>query len=396
MMKKSTLIALIILLTGVKAFSQCTPMSTYTPSAWEELAAPGVPYNGFMCQGHDSLYTRAGWAFWDGDGYWIKLIATSQVVIYVDSCTGPLTSITVVDSTGGPGGVGTPIAGAYVAAACPNTLNFTAPYTGLYYIVYDSDNNCGNSGSTPIGTSSVKLVNASSITNCTPIPLPVNDTICGALPVTLGVTYSGNTALAEATDPRDADVVASGITCSAPNNTMWYSYTPAATGDFELSSNSPTTGGASLWFAVFESPSCTDPLTYVDCLIGADPGFPYADTVPMNAGTQYYIMVDGYSGSTGQFEFTLNALGGVGLNELNGNSFNVFPNPFADEITISNSSAYSDFSVEIVNVMGQVVYSSRVTNLVNNVIDTHNFAKGIYSVRIMNEAGFVTKKLIKQ
>jgi hypothetical protein len=394
-MKKSTLLTFVLMIAGLNAMAQCTPQFTYTPSAWGEPGAPTTPYTGFMCQGHDTLFTRPNWQYYDGDGYFVKLIATSQVIIYTDSCIGPLTSITVVDSTGGPGGLGTVIAGAYAAPACPNTLSFTAPYTGLYYIVYDTDGDCNTSGTAAIGYSAIKLVNASSITNCNPIPAPVNDTICGAIAVTLGTTYSGNTALAEATDPRDADVTASGITCSAPNNTMWYSFTPAATGDYELSSNSPATGGASLWFAVFEAANCTAPLTYIDCLTGADPGIPFSDTVALNAGTNYYIMVDGFSGSTGQFEFFLTALS-VGINEINSGDLNVFPNPFRDEITINNKSNVKDFNVEIVNVMGQVVYSSRIENLVNQVIDTKDFANGIYMVRFQNENGTITKKLIKQ
>jgi len=394
-MKKITLIFLLTLFIGLEVYSQCTPQAVYTPSAWAEPAAPTTPYSGYMCQAHDTLFTRSGWDYFDGDGYFIKLIAGSNVTVYIDGCTGNPASITIVDSTGGAGGAGVVIPGAFVAAACPNSLTFVAPYTGLYYVVYDSDGNCANLGTTAIGISALKLNNAASYPNCTPVPVPVNDTICGAIAVTLGTTYSGNTALAEATDPRDADVAASGITCSAPNNTMWYSFTPAVTGDYELSSNSPATGGARLWFAVFEAANCTAPLTYIDCLTGADPGLPLSDTVNLTAGSNYYIMVDGFSGSTGQFEFFLTALS-VGMNEINSGDLNVFPNPFRDEITINNKSNVKDFNVEIVNVMGQVVYSSRIENLVNQVIDTRDFAKGIYMVRFQNEKDTITKKLIKQ
>lgn len=395
-MKKSTLFTFLLIIAGLRAMGQCTPIFTYGPSAWAVPSAPTTPYTGFMCQGFDTLFTRPGWAFYDGDGYFVRLIAGSQVIFYVDSCVGFNSSITIVDSTGGPNGLGNPIAGAFAAAACPNQLSFTAPYTGRYFIVFDTDGNCTTSGTAAVGTAGIKLVNASSFTNCNPIPVPVNDTICGALPVTLGTVYSGNTVIAEPSDPRDADVSASGYACSAPNNTMWYSFTPTATGDYELASNAPATGGASLWFGIFEAPTCTDPLTYIDCLFGADPGVPFADTVLLSAGTQYYIMVDGFSGSTGLFEFTLTALF-TGVNELKSGDLAVFPNPFRDELTIRNTSNVKDFNVEIVNVMGQVVYSSRMENLISQVVDTKGLANGIYTVRFLsNNGSAVTKKLVKQ
>ena len=174
----------------------------------------------------------------------INLIAGSDVTFFIDGCTGFPASLTIVDSTGAAGGLGTVIPGAYVAAACPNNLNFIAPYTGRYNLVFDADGNCSNFGSTAIGIAAIKLNNAASITNCTPFPAPVNDSICNAIPVTLGTIYSGNSTYASATDERDADVVNGGFACSAPNNTLWYSFTPAASGDFEFVSDAPLVGGA--------------------------------------------------------------------------------------------------------------------------------------------------------
>jgi len=394
-MKKSTLFTFVLLLAGLRASAQCTPQAVYVPSAWGEPAAPTTPYNGFMCQGHDTLFTRPGWAYYDGDGYFVKLIAGSQVVIYADSCTGNPVSLTVVDSTGGNGGAGNPIPGAFAAAACPNSLNFTAPYTGVFYIVFDTDGDCSTLGTAAVGTSAIKLLNDSVITNCNPIAAPVNDSICAAIPVTLGTTYGGTTAYASPTDTRDADVTAAGFSCSLPNNTLWYSFTPASSGDYELLSNSPATGGASLWFGVFEGAGSNDPLFYVDCLTGADPGTPWSDTVSLSAGLQYYIMVDGFSGSTGIFDFSLNLLS-TGVNEISMADFNVYPNPFRDEITVSNKSSLKDFNVEIFSVTGQLVYRAIFNNLVNQVIDTRGLAKGMYNIRFTNENGAINRKLVKE
>ncbi|MBK7966697.1 MAG: T9SS type A sorting domain-containing protein [Bacteroidetes bacterium] len=379
----------------MEAYSQCTPQATYVPSAWAEPSAPATPYTGFMCIGHDTLFTRAGWQYYDGDGYFVNLIAGSDITIYTDSCTASPASLTIVDSTGGTGGQGNIIAGAYVAAACPNSLNFIAPYSGKYFIVYDADNNCLNLGSVAIGSSAIKLNNASSITNCTPFPAPANDSICNAIPVTVGTMYSENTTYASATDERDADVVGSGFACSLPNNTLWYSFTPAVSGDYEFASDAPLSGGSSLWLGLFNAPTCVDPLVYVDCLEGAIPGTPWADTASLTGGVNYYIMIDGFSGAIGAFSFTVNALS-TGINEINAKDFSVYPNPFTDLITVQNSSIAQNINVEIVNMVGQVVYKEQKNNLVNATIDTKSLAKGVYFIRFISNEGIATKKLIKQ
>ncbi len=394
-MKKFTLITLFTLFIGLDVYSQCTPMSTYAPSAWGEPSAPTVPYTGYMCIGHDTLTTRTGWDYYDGDGYFINLIAGSDVTFFIDGCTGFPASLTIVDSTGAAGGVGTVIPGAFVAAACPNNLNFIAPYTGRYNLVFDADGDCATFGTAAIGIAAIKLNNASTITNCTPFPAPSNDSICNAIPVTLGTIYSGNSTYATAVDERDADVANAGFACSAPNNTLWYSFVPAASGDFEFVTDAPVSGGAQIWLGVFEAPTCIDPLFYLDCLQGAVPGSPWADTVSLLGGTNYYVMVDGFSGAIGAYTFTVNALT-TGINEINAKDFSVYPNPFTDVITIKNSSIAQNINVEILNMVGQVVYKEQMNNLVTSNIDTKSLAKGVYFIRFISNEGIATKKLVKQ
>lgn len=394
-MKKFTLITLLTFFIGLEAYSQCTPQAIYTPSAWAEPSAPTTPYSGFMCLGHDTLFTRSGWDYYDGDGYFVNLIAGSDVTVFIDNCVANPASITIVDSTGGNGGAGTVIAGAFVGAACPNSLNFIAPYSGKYFVVYDADNNCATLGTTAIGISAIKLNNASTITNCTPFPAPANDSICAAIPVTAGVTYSGNSTWATATDARDGDVANSGFACSAPNNTLWYSFTPSVSGDYEFYSDSPISGGARIWLGIFESISCTDALFYLDCLVGALPGTPTTDTVSLIGGINYYIMIDGFSGSVGAFSFSTNLLT-TGINEINAKDFSVYPNPFTDLITIKNSSIAQNINVEIVNMVGQVVYKEQMNNLINATINTKSLAKGVYFIRFISNEGIATKKLVKQ
>ncbi len=314
-MNKFTLLVIGVLALATQANSQCTPQFTYGPSAWAEPSDPTTPYTGFLCQGHDTIFTRTGWDFFDGDGYFINLIATSQVRITAYNVT-TATSLTIVDSTGATGGLGVIIPGAFSAAASPNTLLFTAPYTGKYYIVFDNDGDCTNSGTAAAGIASVALINASSITNCIPFPPPVNDTICSAIGISLATLYAGNTTYANAADPLDANVIAAGYACSTPNNTLWYSYTAATTDNYSITTNSPASGGMDVWVGVFSGgATCNDPLTYIDCQQGAAVGGTATTVAALTAGTTYYFMVDGVNGSVGAFDLTLAVAGAGPVND---------------------------------------------------------------------------------
>jgi hypothetical protein len=284
---------------GTVTFNGCTPSVTYGATAWQEATAPGVAYAGYVCNGHDSLQTRSGWNFYDGDGYYAYLVAGGNYRISLDSCSAPI-GLSVSDSNGVAGAL---IPGVYSAPACPNQLSFTAPYTGKYYITASLNGLCGNQGAVAIASSGIKLLNS---VNCPATPAtPVNDTICGAIALTLGSTVNGNTTTASLTDPRDADVIAAGYACSPPNNTLWYSYTAAASDTFFITVNSPAIGGLDAWVGVFEAAACNAPFVTGACLLGPVPGSSYIDTVVFTAGSTYFIMIDGYSGAVGSFDITL-------------------------------------------------------------------------------------------
>lgn len=74
------------------------------------------------------------------------------------------------------------------------------------------------------------------------------------------------------------------------------------------------------------------------------------------------------------------------------NSFKMYPNP------INGNKVYfkttEDLSVNIYNVLGKLLKSSKITETKNS-IDISNFAKGIYLVKISSGKQFISKKLIK-
>jgi hypothetical protein len=84
--------------------------------------------------------------------------------------------------------------------------------------------------------------------------------------------------------------------------------------------------------------------------------------------------------------------GSVGLTEAEVNSLSyVYPNPAKDEVMVASSLTME--RVEIVNMLGQVVYSADVN--ANSVkVNTAEMGAGNYLVKMYTEAGMATKKLV--
>lgn len=83
---------------------------------------------------------------------------------------------------------------------------------------------------------------------------------------------------------------------------------------------------------------------------------------------------------------------GTGLTEADVEALSyVYPNPAKDEVLVASSLSME--KVEIVNMLGQVVYSADVNG--NSVkVNTSDFATGNYLVKMFTESGMATKKLV--
>ncbi len=76
--------------------------------------------------------------------------------------------------------------------------------------------------------------------------------------------------------------------------------------------------------------------------------------------------------------------------ELNAMSY-VYPNPAKSEVMLASS--FSINKVEVMNVLGQVVFASDV-NANSIKVNTSDFAAGSYIVKMYTESGVATKKLV--
>lgn len=82
----------------------------------------------------------------------------------------------------------------------------------------------------------------------------------------------------------------------------------------------------------------------------------------------------------------------TGIEDLQGNTFNVYPNPANDVVTIKGNSDIE--KAEITNVAGQILLSEQI-NQREHQLKLNDFEDGIYFVRIIYSNGLrVTRKIV--
>ena len=88
---------------------------------------------------------------------------------------------------------------------------------------------------------------------------------------------------------------------------------------------------------------------------------------------------------------TITITNNTSVSENGANSFSIFPNPATTVLNV-NAEGYS--TIEIVNLLGQTVYTANTTsNMQINVSELNN---GVYFVRMNGENGTATQKFIKK
>jgi uncharacterized protein YcfL len=86
-------------------------------------------------------------------------------------------------------------------------------------------------------------------------------------------------------------------------------------------------------------------------------------------------------------------LTGIEFSESNKNVL-VYPNPVSSELCIEYNQANENLSIQIINSMGEIVFSSYFKNKLT--VQTNNFASGVYLLRIGNGKYHTFKKFIKE
>ena len=86
----------------------------------------------------------------------------------------------------------------------------------------------------------------------------------------------------------------------------------------------------------------------------------------------------------------------VGISESDlEKALQAYPNPFTAELFISLSGAYPENCIfQIRNTVGAVVFSKE-GSLHGSVINTAALSRGIYSLEIISDKFFISKKIVK-
>ncbi|MCE3226273.1 MAG: Ig family protein [Bacteroidetes bacterium] len=84
---------------------------------------------------------------------------------------------------------------------------------------------------------------------------------------------------------------------------------------------------------------------------------------------------------------TISACTGIEANNVNGYNVTVFPNPFANEVTVSGVTG----NVQIFNTLGQMVISTPIRE--TETINTTSLAKGVYIVKTFDSEGREVKTI---
>ena len=83
----------------------------------------------------------------------------------------------------------------------------------------------------------------------------------------------------------------------------------------------------------------------------------------------------------------------VGINPAATPNISLYPNPTTGQFTLEIPTT-ATYQVEVFNTLGQVVYSSSVTNATKHTINIGNAPVGMYNVRVRNEKNSLSKVLI--
>ncbi|MFN7014323.1 MAG: T9SS type A sorting domain-containing protein, partial [Bacteroidia bacterium] len=200
---------------------------------------------------------------------------------------------------------------------------------------------------------------------------PANDECVNAIPVDCSDVVTGSTA--------------NGATDSGNNSSadVWYSYSGEA-GDITVSLCTNTSYDSLI--RVFDACGGTEIISNDDSC-----GVQSSVTFTANGTSTYYIMVEGYSSDTGDFEMTVSCV--LSNDSFDNTAFKVYPNPVKDMLNLSYNTEIS--KVQVVNMLGQIVIN-RNMNATEGQIDMSGLNSGAYIVNVTVGDSVKTIKVIKQ
>lgn len=93
-------------------------------------------------------------------------------------------------------------------------------------------------------------------------------------------------------------------------------------------------------------------------------------------------------------EFTFRTDDETGINEINaGRNVVIYPNPAQNKLQVKADAGFE--TINVINLLGQVLYTGRITDTQKLEINVSSYESGVYFIRLEGKNGVVTKKFIK-
>jgi hypothetical protein len=75
------------------------------------------------------------------------------------------------------------------------------------------------------------------------------------------------------------------------------------------------------------------------------------------------------------------------------NEINIYPNPTSGLLSLTTSTS-KNYSFEVLDLMGKVVYESKSINTASSTVDLSNLKKGLYNIRVVSKKGVEIHKVL--
>jgi len=127
--------------------------------------------------------------------------------------------------------------------------------------------------------------------------------------------------------------------------------------------------------------------------------FATAEIEPTEEGNYQVIVSNGYCESAISDEYYFESTQS-GINTyFEGKAIRIYPNPVDENLILQINNRFASLNIEITDVTGKVIYSDELKNVTSSfryVVPFSDFSKGIYFLRMSNNADRITRRIIKR